>query len=105
MRANRKSKVTPSQVDRRKKNPDRKKLPAEAYTPNSYARAIRIAAKKAGAAHWAPNQLRHLFASEVRRDHGLEAAQVLLGHSRADVTQVYAERNFGLAAAVALKVG
>lgn len=38
--------------------------------------------------HWHPNQLRHSFATRVRRAHGLEAAQVLLGHSRADVTQV-----------------
>ena len=30
---------------------------------------------------------------------------MLLGHSRADVTQVYAERNEGLAAAVAAKIG
>jgi hypothetical protein len=30
---------------------------------------------------------------------------VLLGHSRADVTQVYAERNEALAATVAAKIG
>ena len=52
-----------------------------------------------------PNQLRHLFATEVRKAHGLEAAQVLLGHSRADVTQVYAERNLTLAARVANEIG
>jgi integrase len=55
--------------------------------------------------HWHPNRLRHTYASEVRKEHGLEAAQVLLGHSRADVTQVYAERNESLAAAVAAKIG
>ncbi len=54
---------------------------------------------------WHPNQLRHSFATKVRKAHGLEAAQVLLGHSRADVTQVYAERNEGLAATVAAKIG
>ena len=54
---------------------------------------------------WHPNQLRHTFATEVRKGYGLEAAQVLLGHSRADVTQVYAERDAGLAAEVARKVG
>jgi site-specific recombinase XerC len=52
-----------------------------------------------------PNQLRHSFATRVRKEHGLEAAQVLLGHSRADVTQVYAERNERLASAVAAKIG
>ena len=54
---------------------------------------------------WAPNQLRHTFATEVRKVHGLEAAQVLLGHARADVTQVYAERNLALAARVANMIG
>jgi integrase len=54
---------------------------------------------------WHPNQLRHTFATRVRGEHGLEAAQVLLGHSRADVTQVYAERNERLAVAVAEKIG
>ena len=55
--------------------------------------------------HWHPNQLRHTFATEVRKVHGLEAAQVLLGHARADVTQVYSERNEELAATVAAKIG
>jgi integrase len=54
---------------------------------------------------WHPNQLRHSFATRVRKEHGLEAAQVLLGHARADVTQVYAEKNHELAAAVAAKIG
>jgi integrase len=54
---------------------------------------------------WHPNQLRHSFATKARKAHGLEAAQVLLGHSRADVTQVYAERNEQLAATVAAKIG
>ena len=54
---------------------------------------------------WHPNQLRHTFATKVRKDHGLEAVQVLLGHAKADVTQVYAERNEGLAASVAAKIG
>jgi site-specific recombinase XerC len=49
--------------------------------------------------------LRHTFATRVRKQHGLEAAQVLLGHSRADVTQVYAERDEQLAATVATKIG
>ncbi len=54
---------------------------------------------------WHPNQLRHSFATHVRKHHGLEAAQVLLGHSRADVTQIYAEKNEALAASVVSKIG
>jgi len=54
---------------------------------------------------WSPNQLRHTYATNVRREHGLEAAQVLLGHAACDVTQIYAERDAAKAAAVALKIG
>lgn len=56
---------------------------------------------------WHPNQLRHSFATKVRKmpGGGLEAAQVLLGHARADVTQIYAEKNEALAAEVAAKIG
>ncbi len=54
---------------------------------------------------WHPNQLRHTFATRVRREHGLEAAQVLLGHSKADVTQICAEKNEALAVGVAAKIG
>ena len=57
------------------------------------------------ARRWHPNQLRHTFATRVRKEHGLEAAQVLLGHARADVIQVYAERNLTLAAEVAARIG
>src|SRR5438552_3366231 len=32
---------------------------------------------------WHPYQIRHSFATRVRKQHGLEAAQVLLGHARA----------------------
>jgi len=37
--------------------------------------------------------------------YGLDAAQVILGHSKADVTQIYAERNLALAAEIARKIG
>ena len=103
MRAKRKTRVQPSQRSRRRARP--KLQPAEMYDPGRYAKAVKAAAKKAGVQHWHPNQLRHTFATAVRRGHGLEAAQVLLGHARADVTQVYAERNEKLAAEVAKAVG
>jgi integrase len=54
---------------------------------------------------WFPYQIRHTFATSVRKEHGLEAAQVLLGHERADVTQTYALRNEALAAKIAAEVG
>ena len=54
---------------------------------------------------WAPNRLRHSAATEIRKAHGLEAAQVVAGHSSADVTQIYAERDLEKAAAVMAQVG
>lgn len=54
---------------------------------------------------WHPNQLRHAHGTTVRERYGLEAAQVVLGHAKADVTQVYAERNHALADKVAAEMG
>jgi integrase len=54
---------------------------------------------------WSPNQLRHLHATEVRRQFGIEAAQTALGHASIDTTKLYAERNLALAAKVAAAVG
>ena len=51
------------------------------------------------------NRIRHTFATMVRKGHGLEAAQVLLGHARADTTQIYGERDESLAVSVAGKIG
>jgi integrase len=55
--------------------------------------------------HWHPHQLRHNCGTYVRKEFGLEAAQILLGHSKADVTQVYAERDVSRAFTVAAKIG
>jgi integrase len=54
---------------------------------------------------WSPNQLRHTAATEIRRLYGLEAASTVLGHAKADVTQIYAERDYDLAAKVARQIG
>jgi integrase len=54
---------------------------------------------------WAPNQLRHAAATEVRAKFGLEGSQVTLGHASADVTQIYAERDLQKAVEIARKVG
>jgi len=42
---------------------------------------------------WHPHQLRHNAATQLRKEYGLEAAQVILGHKTITVTQVYAEKN------------
>ena len=54
---------------------------------------------------WSPNQLRHGAATRIRREFGLEAAQVALGHASADITQVYAEQDWQKGVEVARKIG
>ncbi len=103
IRSRRKTPVQPSQRNRRRRNPKRK--PGLFYERQSYAHAIEAGCRKAGIPVFRPNQIRHAYATRVRREHGLEAAQVLLGHSKADVTQVYAERNLNLAVEIAQKIG
>jgi integrase len=75
------------------------------YTKDSYCRAITRACKRADVPQWSPNQLRHAAATEIRSRFGLEAAQTVLGHRNADVTQVYAERDLATAARVMGEVG
>lgn len=77
----------------------------ECYTPDSLRRAIEYACRKANIPKWSPYRLRHTAATEIRRQYGLEAAQTVLGHSKADVTQVYAERDFEKAARVIAEIG
>src|SRR5262249_13073729 len=50
--------------------------------------------------HWAPNQLRHTKATEIRREHGLDAARAVLGHTSPAITEHYAELDAEQAAAV-----
>ncbi len=54
---------------------------------------------------WHPHQLRHTAATRLRKEFGLEAAQVVLGHRTVTVTQIYAERNLSAAQEVMAKVG
>lgn len=54
---------------------------------------------------WAPNRLRHSRATEIRQIDGLEASQAVLGHSKADTTQIYAERDIAKAVKIMSEVG
>ncbi|HTQ40823.1 MAG TPA: tyrosine-type recombinase/integrase [Pirellulales bacterium] len=96
----------------------------ERYDTNAYAKCVRRASDLADRKgrqqardadpnvkddriipRWSPNQLRHSKATEVRRRFGLEAVQVVLGHAKADVSQIYAERDLGLAERIMREVG
>src|SRR5262249_32985057 len=103
LRAGRRSKVQPSQESRKKRKP--KVRPGERYRGTSYAHAISRACEANGLAVWHPNQLRHSHGTEVRRRFGLEGAQVALGHSQANVTEIYAERDLNLAVRIAAEMG
>jgi integrase len=89
--------------ERTSERPERVDIPttdrrvSDRYTAATYGKTIAQAIKRAKRdrkdgepeiPHWGPNQLRHTRATELRKAYGLEAARVVLGHSRADVTQV-----------------
>jgi integrase len=82
-----------------------KTKPGGCYTTDSYRRAIHRACDKLKIEKWSPNRLRHTAATKIRKQFGLEAAQVTLGHSKADVTQIYAEADIQKAVEVARKIG
>jgi site-specific recombinase XerD len=54
---------------------------------------------------WHPNRLRHAKATEIRREAGLDAARVVLGHSSPQITEVYAEIDVNKAAEVMERLG
>lgn len=97
-----------------------KKAPGQRYAVESYCRAIHMATDRADAwakggkivaedvrvvPRWHPHQLRHSAATNLRKEYGLEAAQVILGQKTLTVTQVYAEKNVALAEKIVAEVG
>jgi integrase len=119
LRAQRKSKVQPSQMSRAK--PDPKLKPGLSYDRRAYQHAITRACAKAFPPpkglkkkeraewqrqhRWSPNQLRHNAATFLRKQFGIEAARVVLGHASQDVTEIYAELDLQRAADIMGQVG
>jgi integrase len=54
---------------------------------------------------WHPHQLRHSAATELRKEFGIEAARIILGHATLSATQVYAERDLERARQIMGQVG
>jgi integrase len=102
-RQNRKTRVQPSQIDRRKRNP--KRVIGDHYNNRSYGHAVAKACDRAGVPRWAPNQLRHNAATRLRKEFGLDVARAVLGHSSPVVTEVYAELDGAKAAEAMERVG
>ncbi len=112
-----------------------KRSPGEHYTPGSYRRAIRYACmklhpypseikrpaqelsaeenaeqkrlRKEHREHccWPPHQLRHNYATMIRKRFGVEEASNMLDHSSVKMTEVYAERDQEQALEIARQVG
>lgn len=129
-RAGRKTPMTPSHAARHEASLERtrKRPPGDKYDSDAYRRAVKYAIKRANKAivkaneklpeperipveklplipNWFPYQLRHLAGTEVRKKYKLEGAQVILGHKHANVTEIYAERDWELARKIALETG
>jgi integrase len=100
----RRSPLTPSQRARKPKV-DRKRPPGDAYTTESYRRAIHNACDAAGIPRWSPNRIRHQAGTRLRSEAGLDVASVVLGHASPDMTLVYAERDLDAARAAMEKLG
>ena len=109
-RQNRLSKVQPSQLNRRKSDPER--APGNRWTSTSYRRTLMYAtasAIKEGAlpagTRWHPHQIRHATATRIRRLYGLDAVRAVLGHRTVVQSAEYAELDVELATSTAAKVG
>jgi site-specific recombinase XerD len=130
----RKTKRTPSELKRARKA-SRRRAPAERYNRRSYRVAIVRACDKANAAaltkraedlaavgraaeeierelegqrlvpRWSPLQLRHTAATAIRARYGVEAAKVILGHTKVETTQIYAERDLNKAEQIMAEIG
>jgi len=87
LRAKRKSKVQPSQIDRSVSNPE--KQPGSAYTTDSLTRLISLVCEQQGIPHWSPGQLRKTHAQRVLKAVSLESARAYLGHSDSEVTRTH----------------
>lgn len=79
----------------------RVKSPGLRYNHNSYRRAIQRACITAGVTAWAPNQLRHSFATRVRKRYSVLESQVMLGHKNLRTTEIYAHQNWEEACKIA----
>jgi len=97
-RANRKTKLTPSQESREKERAAKPCRYQEFYNKDSYRQAVAYAIEQANRllpdgekiSHWTPYQIRHTAATAMENESGLDEAQALLDHSSAQTTKRYA---------------
>ena len=98
-RANRKTKISPSQAARDKARATKPSRYSEFYNRDSYRNAIEHAIEKGNKAlpdgekipHWFPYQLRHSAATQMEAMLGDTEAQALLGHKTVNMTKRYSK--------------
>ena len=96
-RANRKSKLTPSQRERDERNAAKPSTYREFYDKDTYRQAFRHAIDKVNRRlpdgekipYWTPYQIRHRAATAMELEFGIDEAQTLLDHATPDTTQRY----------------
>jgi integrase len=82
-----------------------RRLAGDEYNAQSYGKAIRYACKKGKLDPWSPNQLRHTAATKLAERFGIETAGAILGHSKLETTQIYAEKSRKNAHVASLAMG
>ena len=96
-RANRKTKITPSQAARDKARATKPSRYSEFYNRDSFRQAVEHAIKKGNKVlpddekipHWTPYQLRHSASTATELEYSDEDAQALLGHRTVNMTKRY----------------
>jgi hypothetical protein len=97
--------LAPGRIKAKRRKRRKSRAPRDLYSVVSYPRAIHRACDLAKIERWSPNRLRHTAATRVRREMGIDAARALLGHSDADTTTIYAERDQELARTAMERLG
>src|SRR4029078_10497162 len=100
------------------------RAPSERYDTHSYRRAIaracrmadrearqkaieddsKVSVEQVFVPSWRPNRLRHNRATELR-PYGLDVAKTVLGHSKVETSQVYAEKDMKAAMDLVARLG
>lgn len=120
-RSKRRTPMTPSQRARDALPTRPGRAPSDHYTTESLRRAIVRACDAAFRPpadlddadrqrwieqhRWHPHQLRHAAATRIRREHGLEAARVILGHRGVRMTEHYSDVDNVIARRIASVAG
>ena len=98
-RANRRTKISPSQQSRNVERSTKPSRYKETYNRDPYGQAVKHAIAKANKhlpdeeriPNWFPYQLRHTAATETESEVGLDEAQAQLGHKTANTTRRYSK--------------